>query len=77
MGYVNYTESASAATAGIRLRTTGHARSRLYWPDQSPVPTDHFVPLRTAFYLELPILPLAPLLPERATPQWQLLQAKL
>jgi hypothetical protein len=29
------------------------------------------------FYLELPISPLAPLLPERATPELQLLQAKL
>jgi hypothetical protein len=29
------------------------------------------------FYLELPILPLAPLFPERATPELQLLQAKL
>lgn len=34
-------------------------------------------PCESPFYLELPILPLAPVIPERATPELQLLQAKL
>jgi hypothetical protein len=34
-------------------------------------------PCEPPFYLEMPIFPLAPLLPERSTPELQLLQAKL
>jgi hypothetical protein len=34
-------------------------------------------PCEPPFYMELPIVPLAPVLPERSTPELQLLQAKL